>query len=181
MLRERAADVDAFVAINRYYADFMADYLAVDRARIHVIPHGLKLEGHGTAQSGESGRDEPRVIGYLARICEDKGLHLLVDACEQLATRNDVPPFVLHAAGYLGEGDRPYLADNSNRAPPPARSPAGSNTSANSTAPKKSRSCNRSTCSARRPSTANRKACPRWKQWPTPCPSCCPTTAASPK
>ena len=48
LLRERAADVDAFVAINRYYADFMADYLAVDRARIHVIPHGLQAGGHGT-------------------------------------------------------------------------------------------------------------------------------------
>ncbi len=48
LLRERAADVDAFVAINRYYADFMADYLAVDRSRIHVIPHGLNLDGHAS-------------------------------------------------------------------------------------------------------------------------------------
>ena len=48
LLRERAAAVDAFVALNRYYADFMADYLAVDRGEVHVIPHGLKLDGHGT-------------------------------------------------------------------------------------------------------------------------------------
>jgi len=107
LLRERAADVDAFVTINHYYADFMADYLAVDRERIHVIPHGLKLKGHGTRP--EKQPHEPRVIGYLARICEDKGLHLLVEACEQLAVRNDVPPFVIRAAGYLGEGDKPYL------------------------------------------------------------------------
>ncbi|MCI0332638.1 MAG: glycosyltransferase family 4 protein [Planctomycetes bacterium] len=109
LLRERAADVDAFVAINRYYADFMADYLAVDRARIHVIPHGLKLEGHG--KRAEKQPHEPRVIGYLARICEEKGLHLLVEACEQLAGRTDVPPFIVCAAGYLGEGDKPYLTD----------------------------------------------------------------------
>lgn len=108
LLRERAADVDAFVTINHYYADFMADYLAVDRERIHVIPHGLKLEGHGTRT--EKQPHEPRVIGYLARICEDKGLHLLVEACEQLASRNDIPPFIVRAAGYLGEGDKPYLA-----------------------------------------------------------------------
>jgi len=111
-LRERAADVDAFVTLNNYYADFMADYLAVDRARIHVVPHGVKLEGHALreppAKPGVN-RNEPNVIGFFARICEDKGLHLLVEACEQLATRDDVPPFVLHAAGYLGEGDRPYL------------------------------------------------------------------------
>ena len=114
LLRERAADVDAFVAINRYYADFMADYLAVDHARLHIIPHGLKTEGHGTRF--EKRPDEPRIIGYLARICDDKGLHLLVDACERLAHRADVPPFVLHAAGYLGDGDRPYLESLQSRA-----------------------------------------------------------------
>jgi glycosyltransferase involved in cell wall biosynthesis len=108
LLRERAADVDAFVAINNYYADFMADYLAVDRSKVHVIPHGLKLEGHGTRR--EKQPHEPRSIGYLARICEDKGLHLLVEACEHLATRADAPRFELHAAGYLGDGDKPYLA-----------------------------------------------------------------------
>jgi glycosyltransferase involved in cell wall biosynthesis len=107
LLRERAADVDAFVAINHYYADFMADYLAADRSRVHVISHGLRLEGHGTRSEKPPG--EPRVIGFLARICADKGLHLLVEACEQLAGREDLPPFVLRAAGYLGEADRSYL------------------------------------------------------------------------
>jgi glycosyltransferase involved in cell wall biosynthesis len=107
-LRERAADVDAFVAINRYYADFMADYLAVDRAKVHVIPHGVKLEGHGSRVSKQP--HEPRVIGYLARICHDKGLHLLVEAAEQLAARPDVPQFEVRAAGYLGVADKPYLA-----------------------------------------------------------------------
>jgi glycosyltransferase involved in cell wall biosynthesis len=107
LLRERAAAVDAFVALNRYYADFMADYLAVDRGKVHVIPHGLRLDGHG--QRIEKRPDEPRIIGFLARICADKGLHLLVEACERLARRDDVPPFVLRAAGYLGASDRPYL------------------------------------------------------------------------
>ena len=123
LLRERAADVHAFVAINRYYADFMADYLGVDRGMVHVVPHGLRLDGHGRrvvrgspdpAQLGAVGRPrqnegEPRIIGYLARVCEDKGLHLLVEACEHLASRDDLPPFVVRAAGYLGAADRPYL------------------------------------------------------------------------
>ncbi len=142
LLRERAAEVDAFVAINHYYAEFMADYLAVDRARIHVIPHGLNLSGHrqpsppSTLQTEHghqppappgvqpaaqslalhSRTDSPRIIGYLARICEDKGLHLLVEACEQLTQRTDIPPFELHAAGYLGEGDRLYLEKLQSRA-----------------------------------------------------------------
>jgi glycosyltransferase involved in cell wall biosynthesis len=107
LLRERAADADAFVAINRYYADFMADYLAVERTKVHVVPHGLQLGGHGNRV--EKLPHEPRTIGYLARICEDKGLHLLIDACERLAARDDIPPFRLRAAGYLGAADRSYL------------------------------------------------------------------------
>ena len=45
------------------------------RERIHVIPHGLNLAGHGT-RSEHPG--EPFTIGYLARICPDKGLHNLL-------------------------------------------------------------------------------------------------------
>jgi glycosyltransferase involved in cell wall biosynthesis len=114
LLRERAADVDAFVALNQYFANFMADYLAVDRNKIRVIPHGLKLDGHG--RRVKKSPHEPRVIGYFARICEDKGLHLLVEACERLAERTDIPHFVIRAAGYLGAFDKPYLAKLRQRA-----------------------------------------------------------------
>jgi glycosyltransferase involved in cell wall biosynthesis len=129
LLRERAADADAFVAINNYYANYMVDYLAMERSRISVIPHGLRLDGHAKPQPPASpgvSRDastttakaaaQPRVVGYFARICEDKGLHLLVEACEILAQRNDVPRFVLHAAGYLGANDREYLNSLESRA-----------------------------------------------------------------
>jgi len=107
LLRQRANDVQAFVALNHYYADFMTEYLSVDRSRVHVIPHGLQLEGHGNRREPPQG--EPVRIGYLARVCEEKGLHLLVDACEILGQRGDLPAFELHAAGYLGSGDREYL------------------------------------------------------------------------
>lgn len=112
LIRERAADVDAFVALNNYFADFMADYMSVPRERIEVIPHGLDLAGHGERRP--SADDSPRRIGYFARICYDKGLHLLVDAAERLASRDgrgQSAPFTLHAAGYLGGGDRAYLAE----------------------------------------------------------------------
>lgn len=109
LLRERACSVHAFVALNEYFADFMAEYLDVSRERIHVIPHGLNLAGHGFPQTKPAGT--PLRIGYLARICHDKGLHLLVEAGELLAKRSDIPPFELHAAGYLGAGDRSYYQE----------------------------------------------------------------------
>jgi glycosyltransferase involved in cell wall biosynthesis len=42
-------------------------------------------------------------------VCHDKGLHLLVEACERLVGREGLPRFELHAAGYLSPSDRPYL------------------------------------------------------------------------
>ena len=86
----------------------MADYLAVDRGQ-SPRDSTRPATSTATANASRSGRTSRASIGYLARICEDKGLHLLVDACERLAKRADVPPFVLHAAGYLGAADRPYF------------------------------------------------------------------------
>ena len=45
-LQSHAGDVDGLVATCDYYADFMADYLAVPREKVHVVPLGIKLEGH---------------------------------------------------------------------------------------------------------------------------------------
>lgn len=107
LLRERAADVAAFVAMNQYFAGFMSDYLSVERERIRVIPHGLYLDGHGTRQrpAGET----HATIGYLARVCPEKGLHLLAEAFRLLCEDRRMPPLRLRAAGYLGAADRPYL------------------------------------------------------------------------
>ncbi|HEX6964137.1 MAG TPA: glycosyltransferase family 4 protein [Lacipirellula sp.] len=113
LLRERAKEVHAFVAMNTYYAEFMAEYLSVPRERVHVIPHGLELEGHGERQLRVNG--SPARIGFFARICHDKGLHLLIDACQRLAARGDVPAFEVHAAGYLGACDRMYLDEIEHR------------------------------------------------------------------
>jgi glycosyltransferase involved in cell wall biosynthesis len=124
VLRQRAAELDALIAMNRYYAGFMADYLAVPAERIHVIPPGLLLDGHRKPASGGPGlcpvparplngpstSTIPKTIGFLGRVCPDKGLHLLLEAMRPLAEDPGVPAFRVRAAGYLGPGDRPYLA-----------------------------------------------------------------------
>lgn len=103
LLAERAGDIDAFQVHSAWYADFMADYLKCERERMFVVPLGLTLAGH----DGEPhARSEPLTVGYLARICPEKGLHVLVEAFRLLAGR-----VRLRVAGYLGERDRPYLEE----------------------------------------------------------------------
>lgn len=107
-LQGHARDVDGLVATCGYYADFMAEYLAVERDTVHVVPLGIKLAGHRLAPARRR-QDEPFVIGYLARICPEKGLLDLVEAVALLADEHGDGAVRLRAAGYLGKRDEPYL------------------------------------------------------------------------
>jgi glycosyltransferase involved in cell wall biosynthesis len=122
VLRQRCGDLAAFIAPNNYYARHMTDYLGLRPERVHVIPLGLNLTGHGVPVSSpaipprEAGPARRRVIGYLARICPEKGLHLLLEAAELLAADHSLPPFRVLAAGYLGPADGHYLKKLSDQA-----------------------------------------------------------------
>ena len=110
VLRTRISDVDGFIAPCRYYAEFMASYLKIPADKVNVVKLGLNLEGHGEA--GETAiSDSPFVIGYLARICPEKGLHLLVDAFYRLTQKVPSDKIRLKVAGYLGKGDTPYFEE----------------------------------------------------------------------
>ncbi len=114
LLRKRASEADGFVAPCNYYARFMADtYLGVSIDNIDIVPLGLNMDGHGMIV--EKPEPPPFIIGYLARICPEKGLHILVDAfliiAEALGTNN----VQLHVAGYLGKKDEPYLEELTNQ------------------------------------------------------------------
>ncbi|MGH7490889.1 MAG: glycosyltransferase family 4 protein [bacterium] len=108
LLRERAKEIDGFIASSRYYANFMADYLNLPAKKIHAVRLGLHLQGHGL-QTSANGSDA-FALGYLARICPEKGLHLLVEAFHLLAQELGRNHIRLKVAGYLGQRDRAYLA-----------------------------------------------------------------------
>jgi glycosyltransferase involved in cell wall biosynthesis len=106
LIRRHAAAVDGFVATSDYYADFMASYIGLDRGRIHTVPIGINLEGHGGPRDESTG---PVTIGYLARIAPEKGLHLLADAYRILRQDRGFAPARLEVAGYLAPEHRTYL------------------------------------------------------------------------
>ncbi len=108
-LAAKAGDVQAFVAPSRYYADLMKGYLGVPAERMHEAHLGLRFDGFGGV--GAELPDRPFVIGYLARMAPEKGLHLLVGAFRRLAERVGREAVRLRVAGYLGERDRAYVDD----------------------------------------------------------------------
>jgi glycosyltransferase involved in cell wall biosynthesis len=90
----------------------MAGYLAVPREKVHVVPLGIKLEGHrGAAPAPQpvAAQQDPFVVGYLARICPEKGLHDLVEAFALLVHEHGKEALRLRVAGYLGKRDEAYF------------------------------------------------------------------------
>jgi glycosyltransferase involved in cell wall biosynthesis len=132
LLRQRVSDVDAFITFSRDYAAFMQDYLKIPDSKLFVVPIGISLDGHGAevaaadsaVQTQTGGTDHPPsdahkrgntskesdgpVIGYFARICPEKGLHILCEAFRLLRQREQFAGCRLRIAGYLRERDRQF-------------------------------------------------------------------------
>ncbi len=106
LIREKVGDVDGFVAVSDYYAEFMSDYLAIPEDAIHVVPLGINLEGYEPRPQPRSG---PFTIGYFARVTPEKGLRNLVDAYRLLRSDKGSGEVRLEVAGYLAPEHRSYL------------------------------------------------------------------------
>jgi glycosyltransferase involved in cell wall biosynthesis len=118
LIRDHCREIDGFISTSVYYADFMADYLSIPREKIHVVYPGLNLAGHAPLSGGRQPPEpveriatRPLTIGYFARICPEKGLHILADAFLVLKKMSDVPSCRLRVSGWLGENQRPFLDD----------------------------------------------------------------------
>ena len=107
LIHENCKAFAGFVATSHYYADFMAGYVGLARSSIHVIYPGLNLKGYDKAARPR--KDGPLTIGYFARICPEKGLHILVEAFRLLKEMPGTPPCRLKISGWLGANDRPFF------------------------------------------------------------------------
>jgi glycosyltransferase involved in cell wall biosynthesis len=111
LLRERAADVDQFVALNGFFAGFMGGRLGLPAERVTIVPHGVDLTVFPAAPPDLAARRHARGdrlrVGFLARACPEKGLDQAIKALAILARDREVE---LVAAGATVEAERVYLA-----------------------------------------------------------------------
>lgn len=111
IVRAKSSDLDAFIATSRYYADHCVEYFGIGREKIHVVYPGVSLKDFEDLGAGGEGGDchGYHTIGYLARVCPEKGLHVLADAFVCLKRGLGFQNVRLRAAGYLATRERPYL------------------------------------------------------------------------
>jgi glycosyltransferase involved in cell wall biosynthesis len=109
LIRDHCREIDGFLTTSGYYADFMTGYLGLPRERIHVVYPGLNLKGHGESGQRDKGAGAPAVIGYFARICPEKGLHVLAEAFRILRQTPGTPLCQLRVSGWLGKNNQAYF------------------------------------------------------------------------
>lgn len=123
LIKASADHVDAYVAVTDYYADFAAGHFSLPREKVHVVRMGIEVDdftlpGERVCEKGLSHQrtdfafaaaapERPFTIGYLARICREKGLAELAEAF--ILLRKQGRDCRVVAAGYFGKSDRPYL------------------------------------------------------------------------
>jgi glycosyltransferase involved in cell wall biosynthesis len=109
LVRERAADVVRFVAPSRYYGALMQERLRLAPEKIAVVYNGIDLEGFAPAGA------PPKfpTVGFLARMCPEKGLDTLVEAFIKLAPR--VPHARLKVGGSKTDADRAFVNELAER------------------------------------------------------------------
>ena len=104
LIREGASHVDAFIAPTEYFASFATRRFELSAQHVCVVRLGIATNDVGDTADPP---DEPFTIGYLARICPEKGLENLADAFIQL--RRAGRDCRLRVAGYLGASDQAYM------------------------------------------------------------------------
>lgn len=110
LLRERVADVDLFIAPSRYFGELMTRRLSLPPEKVSVVYNGISLEGYevSSLKSKAQSQSAP-VLGYLARMCKEKGLDTLVEAFIVLKQRGKVPRLKLQIGGSCGPGDELFV------------------------------------------------------------------------
>jgi glycosyltransferase involved in cell wall biosynthesis len=107
LIREHVRDVDQFIAVSDYCAEFMTHYLKIPPERMSVVPLGISMAGYSRRLPGE--REDEYRVGFFARIAPEKGLQELAEAYVRFRRRVGNIRIGLHAAGYMAPSHQGYL------------------------------------------------------------------------
>jgi len=107
LIRSNVECVDGFLAVSDFYAEKMCRDLNIPLGKMQVVPLGISFDGYERKNRDAS---HEFVIGYLARIAPEKGLHVLADAYRLLRERTPERRIRLEVAGYLAPEHQDYLS-----------------------------------------------------------------------
>ena len=105
ILGKDVKELDACISPSHFFAEHMSSRLGLPSKDIQFYPNGISLDGY---ENSVEKADVP-TIGYLARICPEKGLDLLIDAFIELKRLDQYKDVKLAIAGTLPTENRSFL------------------------------------------------------------------------
>ncbi|HSW01987.1 MAG TPA: glycosyltransferase family 4 protein [Sedimentisphaerales bacterium] len=105
VVHERVRDIDAFLAVSKYYGDTMAARLKVDAGSMHIVRMGVELDLYKPHDSGPA----VPTIGFLSRMCRERGLDTLIDAFVLLKKNAKLRSAKLRVSGGRSLADEPFI------------------------------------------------------------------------
>ena len=105
LLQGCSPDIDAFVAVSRSYEHRIAPKLGLGDNRIHTLYQGIDT---GAYLPADSPPDRP-TIGFLSRMCPERGLDTLVEAFILLKQSPEHASCRLRITGGKSQADEPFL------------------------------------------------------------------------
>jgi glycosyltransferase involved in cell wall biosynthesis len=105
IVRERSRDIDGFLAVSKYFGRIMEARLNVEGGRIETIRMGIDIAAYEPAQTA------PPVptLGYLSRMCTDRGLETLIDAFLLLKANAGLKSARLRISGGKSDSDELFI------------------------------------------------------------------------
>ena len=106
LLRGHGRQIDRFVAPCNDQIEAMRPILNDALGQVQTIRPGVSLDG---VQERQASSPERFVVGFLARVSEEKGLHLLADAVQILRNNHPSRQIELRVGGWRNERSAEYL------------------------------------------------------------------------
>ena len=105
LVGECCSEVDGFISVSRYYAEVMQKRLGIDEDKMHVVPAGVCPERYNPSGTA------PQVptVGYLSRMCPDRGLDTLVEGFAILKAKSGLRDVRLRIAGGATISDKAFV------------------------------------------------------------------------
>ncbi len=107
IMKERGKEVDAFVAVSKFYADDMKKRLNIREDQLFINHIGVDAADYPVKDI----REKEPIIGFISRMCEENGLGILVDAFIHLKEDEQYKSVKLKITGGKTNDDTSFIKE----------------------------------------------------------------------
>ena len=111
LMHDRAEDVDALVAVSKFFAETMKKQMNLPSEKVHTFYLGVDASDYQFISTKEKSRN----VGYISRMCHENGFDIVVDAFIELKKKPGFEDVKLIATGGSTGDDAKYIKEQKHK------------------------------------------------------------------